>query len=45
MGAYPWPIRILPTRWGRFACLACGLVVTGALAALAHAAFERGRRG
>ncbi len=43
MGAYPWPIRIVPTRWGRFTCAVCGLVVAGTIAALAHAAFERGR--
>ena len=41
MGAYPWPIRIVLTRWGR---LACALVMAGTIAALAHAAFERGRR-
>ena len=32
-----WPIRIVPTRWGRFVCLTCGLVVAGTIAALAHA--------
>ncbi len=24
-----WPIRIVPTRRGRFACLACGLLMAG----------------
>ena len=30
-----------PLRWGRFRCLACGLVVAGVIAAMAHAAMER----
>ncbi len=32
-----------PLPWGRFRCLACGLVVAGVVAAMAHAAIERRR--
>ena len=39
-----WPIRIVPTRRGHMTCLACGLVMVGTIAALAHAGRCGGRR-